>query len=375
MPAEAWAVEVRWTARPPGAGRPGDVVAAAGGRDPPRRPGRRLRARPTGRRRSRCGCCASRPATSASAPTARGWSCAPPRSGTTWRSARARRARRHRPGAGRSPPGSSAAAAGDGLTVEPPGALPPVPPLAVRVRGVTYTGNVGPGGRAGRTGADRPDHHQGLGRRKMDNNAYLLRCRTTGEQVLIDAANDADRLLGLIGDGGLSTVVTTHQHHDHWYALEDVLEATGARSVAHAGRRRAAAAGRPDRRGWTDDPGRRLLARGHPPRRPHARLDRAALPRPGRHRPPVHRRLPLPGRGRQHPGQRRELHLADQRRRAEDLRPAARRHVVLPGPRQRLHARRRAPVAARVARPRLVTSAPSRREKLTGAFVVLQQLQ
>ena len=25
----------------------------------------------------------------------------------------------------------------------------------------------------------------------MDNNAYLLRCRATGEQLLIDAANDA----------------------------------------------------------------------------------------------------------------------------------------------------------------------------------------
>ena len=68
----------------------------------------------------------------------------------------------------------------------------------------------------------------------MDNNAYLLRCRATGQQLLVDAANDADRLLSLIGDAGLSTVVTTHQHHDHWFALEDVVEATGAKSVAHA---------------------------------------------------------------------------------------------------------------------------------------------
>ena len=28
-------------------------------------------------------------------------------------------------------------------------------------------------------------------------------------------------------------MVTTHQHYDHWYALEDVVEATGARSLAH----------------------------------------------------------------------------------------------------------------------------------------------
>ncbi|WP_281895666.1 MBL fold metallo-hydrolase [Phytohabitans aurantiacus] len=68
----------------------------------------------------------------------------------------------------------------------------------------------------------------------MDNNAYLLRCRATGEQTLIDAANEAPRLLSLIGDSGLSTVVTTHQHMDHWVALEEVIAATGARSVAHA---------------------------------------------------------------------------------------------------------------------------------------------
>ncbi|MGH3750259.1 MAG: MBL fold metallo-hydrolase, partial [Micromonosporaceae bacterium] len=44
-----------------------------------------------------------------------------------------------------------------------------------------------------------------------DNNAYLLRCRNTGQQLLIDAANDPSRLLDLVGDAGLTTVVTTHQ--------------------------------------------------------------------------------------------------------------------------------------------------------------------
>jgi glyoxylase-like metal-dependent hydrolase (beta-lactamase superfamily II) len=67
----------------------------------------------------------------------------------------------------------------------------------------------------------------------MDNNAYLLRCRDTGHQVLIDAANEADRLLDLIGDAGLDAVVTTHQHRDHWQALAEVVNATGARSIAH----------------------------------------------------------------------------------------------------------------------------------------------
>ncbi|MFJ9149163.1 MBL fold metallo-hydrolase [Streptomyces sp. NPDC102270] len=66
----------------------------------------------------------------------------------------------------------------------------------------------------------------------MDNNAYLLRCRATDEQLLIDAADDADTLLGTIGDDGIASVVTTHQHGDHWQALAAVVAATHARTYA-----------------------------------------------------------------------------------------------------------------------------------------------
>jgi glyoxylase-like metal-dependent hydrolase (beta-lactamase superfamily II) len=65
----------------------------------------------------------------------------------------------------------------------------------------------------------------------MDNNAYLLRNRTTGETLLIDAANDADRLLTMCG-GRLDKVLTTHCHADHWLALEAVVAATGATTYA-----------------------------------------------------------------------------------------------------------------------------------------------
>ncbi|MET7736970.1 MBL fold metallo-hydrolase [Streptomyces sp. NPDC005402] len=66
---------------------------------------------------------------------------------------------------------------------------------------------------------------------EIDNNVYLLRCRATGEQLLIDAAAEPRTLLDLVGDGGLATVFTTHRHWDHHRALAEVVAATGARSL------------------------------------------------------------------------------------------------------------------------------------------------
>lgn len=65
-----------------------------------------------------------------------------------------------------------------------------------------------------------------------NNNAYLLRCRESGSQVLIDAAAEPERLLDLIGQDGIDMVVTTHAHKDHWQALADVVAATGAPTAA-----------------------------------------------------------------------------------------------------------------------------------------------
>ncbi len=67
----------------------------------------------------------------------------------------------------------------------------------------------------------------------MDNNAYVLRCRASGEELLVDAAAEPERVLGLCGEGPLVRVVTTHRHRDHWQALAAVVAETGARTVAH----------------------------------------------------------------------------------------------------------------------------------------------
>jgi len=72
----------------------------------------------------------------------------------------------------------------------------------------------------------------------MDNNTYLLVCRTTGDGLLIDAANDNERILDLLGDGPdrprLRSIVTTHRHADHWQALGAVAGMTGANLYAGA---------------------------------------------------------------------------------------------------------------------------------------------
>jgi glyoxylase-like metal-dependent hydrolase (beta-lactamase superfamily II) len=95
-----------------------------------------------------------------------------------------------------------------------------------------YTGEVSPGGPPDRRTAGDLEITKLAVDEQMSNNCYLLRCRDTGDQVLIDAADDAPALLRLAGDAGLTAVVTTHQHWDHHRALAEVVRATGATVIA-----------------------------------------------------------------------------------------------------------------------------------------------
>ena len=96
-----------------------------------------------------------------------------------------------------------------------------------------YTGHVEPHTAARRslTGASIVKVSVG----PMDNNAYLVTCSRTGETLLIDAANEAPILLELLDRYAptVSLIVTSHQHQDHWLALEQVVDATGATTAAH----------------------------------------------------------------------------------------------------------------------------------------------
>lgn len=96
-----------------------------------------------------------------------------------------------------------------------------------------YTGHVEPHTAARRTLAGASIVKVSVG--PMDNNAYLVTCSRTGETLLIDAANEAPILLELLDRYAptVSLIVTSHQHQDHWLALEQVVDATGATTAAH----------------------------------------------------------------------------------------------------------------------------------------------
>ena len=58
-----------------------------------------------------------------------------------------------------------------------------------------------------------------------DNNVFVVRCKQTGDAVLIDAANEHEKLLALCERLGVRRVLETHGHHDHIQAVPAMREA------------------------------------------------------------------------------------------------------------------------------------------------------
>jgi glyoxylase-like metal-dependent hydrolase (beta-lactamase superfamily II) len=59
----------------------------------------------------------------------------------------------------------------------------------------------------------------------ISNNAYILRCRRTGSAVLIDAANEPERLVPACRKLGVGVALETHGHWDHIQAVPEAREA------------------------------------------------------------------------------------------------------------------------------------------------------
>lgn len=59
----------------------------------------------------------------------------------------------------------------------------------------------------------------------VDNNVFVLRCTETGDAVLLDAANEHERLLDLCRALGVRRVLETHGHWDHIQAVPELRDA------------------------------------------------------------------------------------------------------------------------------------------------------
>lgn len=96
-----------------------------------------------------------------------------------------------------------------------------------------YTGHVEPQTAARRTLPGATIVKVSVG--PMDNNTYVVTCSRSGDSLLIDAANDAELLVDLVREHApkLTLIVTSHQHMDHWQALEALAESTGVPTAAH----------------------------------------------------------------------------------------------------------------------------------------------
>lgn len=70
---------------------------------------------------------------------------------------------------------------------------------------------------------------------EMDNNVYLLGCVRTGTVLVVDAADDAPAIRGMLTDVVPLAVVQTHGHWDHVRAWAELATDPGLEVWGHAG--------------------------------------------------------------------------------------------------------------------------------------------
>ncbi|MCJ7437309.1 MAG: MBL fold metallo-hydrolase [Acidimicrobiia bacterium] len=82
------------------------------------------------------------------------------------------------------------------------------------------------------TPAPRPAHWEDAAVRvdklvvgPVENNVFIVRCKRTGDAVLLDAANEHELLLEVSRATGVRRVLTTHGHWDHIQAVTAMRDA------------------------------------------------------------------------------------------------------------------------------------------------------
>lgn len=66
-----------------------------------------------------------------------------------------------------------------------------------------------------------------------DNRVYILSCPETKKAVIIDAADEADRILTACQGLEVLSILTTHGHQDHIQAVDPVQQALGVPFLLH----------------------------------------------------------------------------------------------------------------------------------------------
>lgn len=59
----------------------------------------------------------------------------------------------------------------------------------------------------------------------IDNNVFVVRCKATGDALLVDAANEPDLLIETAKALGVRQIVETHGHWDHIQAVPELRDA------------------------------------------------------------------------------------------------------------------------------------------------------
>jgi len=68
----------------------------------------------------------------------------------------------------------------------------------------------------------------------FENNVFVVRCKHTGDAVLLDAANEHEQLLEVSRQTGVRRVLTTHGHWDHIQAVTAMRDAGITVGIAEA---------------------------------------------------------------------------------------------------------------------------------------------
>ena len=230
-------------------------------------------------------------------------------------------------------------------------------PAAIRAeRTLSLPGGAHPHGERYPGDVPRPAHYETTDVRidkinvgPFENNVFVVRCKGTGEAVIIDAANEHELLLEVSRATGVRRVLTTHGHWDHIQAVTAMRDAGIDVGIADADAAMLPALRLRDPRRRRDR-GRRLRLRtihnpGHTPGSMSFLLEGHPILFSGD--------TLFPGGPGTTANPRRRLRADHRVDRPAPVHPAA-RHARAPRPRPRHHDRHRAPAPPGVGRPRLV---------------------